>query len=63
MWMGIGFGTLDMIGADIIMCEYTNSGAFHCSDRYANSYSMPTVDQTQLTVDIGTVVSLQPGNS
>ena len=47
-WLGIGFGTKVMAGADIVLCtfKYTNqdSDMFSCTDSFANYNSQPTPD-------------------
>src|SRR4051812_4864914 len=47
-WIGIGFGSLTMSGADIVLCKFlftnSSSDSFTCNDRSGNGHTEPTID-------------------
>jgi hypothetical protein len=59
IWLGIGFGSQIMDGADIIHCQIqfsnsTTNDIFVCNDRYSSIHSLPPLDAKRDTVDITT---------
>ncbi len=60
-WLGVGFGTSEMSGADIVMCNFRYYGStddqFYCSDSFANYNSMPIPDETDNATDISTLAT------
>eukprot|EP00347_Sterkiella_histriomuscorum_P019931 403339755 len=66
VWLGIGFGANVMLGTDIIMCQFLFSGIastadkFICTDRVANEYALPTVDNQDDVDDVLTQVLFDP---
>lgn len=60
VWLGIGFGSQVMVGADMVMCQFTFSGenaadVFICTDRYASAYAIPPLDTTKDVFDVETL--------
>ncbi len=59
IWLGIGFGSQIMDGADIIHCQLqfsnsTTNDIFVCNDRYSSIHALPPLDAKRDTVDIST---------
>lgn len=60
--MGLGYGESVMTGSDITLCQYSyyndSSTVFTCTDRYATSNQLPTLDTVRNTVDVSTNVNI-----
>ena len=59
VWLGIGFGSTVMKGADFIICEFSFTGTsninnFRCTDRIATSSSRPFVDSVEDVTTLNT---------
>ena len=59
IWLGIGWGATEMVGSDIVMCNFLYSGVsgstkFQCTDRYASGYSQPVLDSQDDVDDVST---------
>ena len=67
-WMGVGYESSVMAGADITQCQMTysnntNNDQFVCNDRYATGQQLPTLDTIRNTVDVSTTVSIRASGS
>ena len=67
VWLGIGFGSDVMSGADIIQCQFLFSGIsasnnFICSDRIGTTQSNPGLDSVKDVTDIETTRSYDDVN-
>lgn len=58
IYLGVGFGSKQMYGADIVICKlvFTNhlTDTFVCDDRYGTGNSVPVLDQQRDTTDVST---------
>ena len=64
IWLGIGFGSQIMDGADIVHCQYafsnnSNVDKFVCNDRYSSIHSLPPLDKQRDTEDVNTVALIK----